>query len=89
MRDDVAQGSTVVCRLATFGANGGQLFSHSTGSAEQEVAGATGRIDDVDGENRLLFFFLGGLARKPIDHDRIKRRIKELLYQAVRGVVAA
>ena len=91
--DDVAEGVLVEerRRLALarrVRANPGKVPGEAMCRADEEVAGADGRVADLEVEDRPLGL-LAGLAPERRLHHRVERGVEQALHQYVGGVVGA
>ena len=91
--DDIAQGALVVERggfafALCLGAHLGQMLGQPVRRANQEVAGADGRIADLESEDGLLCF-RGRLALDGLFDNGVERRVQQALHERVGRVVGA
>ena len=91
--DDIAQGVLVVERRGfaftlCLGTDIGQMLGQPVRRADQEVAGADGRIADLESQD-CLFGFRGRLALDGLFDDGVERRVQQALHERVGRVVGA
>ena len=90
---DLTQGVTVVSWKDTAGetieiaSQQGESFSQAPGRGQQEMATAASRVDDANGQNRLVW--INGVRGQSLFDNWFERTANQFLYQTVGGVVAA